>query len=150
MHDRFVTQQADSQRSKCMWGDLSPAEFTVASVDNFDMLQSHAAVYCGNQQRSYHGTTMQIVQPTSMLEVYHNDQISSTTAILPLNISENVAQQTTDFAGTSSAVSKRMFEQSPSNSPHKVGKIGPKRPRTVVVPPEQSGRTRDGDHYTID
>ena len=111
--------------------------FTVASVDNFDMLQSHAAVYCGNQRRSYHGTAVQIVQPSSMLEVYHNDQMSTTTTILPPSTfsepDQHVALQTTDSAGTSNAVSKRTFEQSPGNSPHKVGKIGPKRPRTVAV-----------------
>jgi len=32
-HDRYITQQANSQRSKSLWGDLSPAVFTVASVD---------------------------------------------------------------------------------------------------------------------
>ena len=65
-HDRFVTFHAESQHEKDIWDDLPKNIFTIATADNFVMLQSYAAVYCGNQQRSYHGTT---VQPNSSLTV---------------------------------------------------------------------------------
>ena len=60
-HDRFVTYQAEQQCKKCIWEDMSDHIFCVASAHNFDMLQSYSAVYCGNQNRRYHGTTVQIV-----------------------------------------------------------------------------------------
>ena len=37
--------------------------FTVASADNLDYLHSYARVYCGEQKSSWHGTTVQVVQP---------------------------------------------------------------------------------------
>ena len=75
IHDRFITQQADNQWTCNVWNQLPRAAFTVASVDNFDLQQSYSAVYCGNQQRSYHETTVQIVQPSSLLEIHQNDRI---------------------------------------------------------------------------
>ena len=62
-HDRFVTQHAEAKHQSSTWDEIPPTIFTVASVDNFDMLQSYSAVYCGDQQHSYHGTTIQLVQP---------------------------------------------------------------------------------------
>ena len=42
---------------------LFDTAFTIAMVDNADCLLSHAVVYAGNQHRSYHATSIQIVQP---------------------------------------------------------------------------------------
>ena len=38
-------------------------DFLVASMDNINFLRSYAAVYCGDQLHSWHGTTIQIIQP---------------------------------------------------------------------------------------
>jgi len=32
-----------------VWDKLNSDVFTIASVDNFDILKSHPAVYCGDQ-----------------------------------------------------------------------------------------------------
>ena len=112
------------------------------------IILSYSAVYCGNQQRSYHGTTVQIVQPNSLLEIYHGNRMCTTTSILPpATFSEqdqHIVLQSTDTISTSNAVPKRAFEQSPgSSSPHKVGKIGSKRPRTVAVRQLTSSLVKD-------
>ena len=44
--NRFVTQHAETSRRNRIWNELPKHVFTVASVDNFDMLQSHSAVFC--------------------------------------------------------------------------------------------------------
>ena len=144
-HDRFVTDVATRQRNKTVWDDLSDQIFTLASVDNFDMLQSHSMVYCGDQQRSYHGTTVQLVQPNPNLHVnVHEDSICTSVETNTTTCSNGENRQVTvtttsgsypqisDTTPPKSVVSlKRKCAQSPASSPHSLGKVGPKRPRTV-------------------
>ena len=121
-HDRLVTDVAESQRATPIWSELSPNTFTIASTDNIDFLQSHATVYCGDQTRSYHATTVQVVQPVPSLQ-------------LPITAPPGPPQPSTveHLLGTT----KRLLPHSPSNSPHQLGKVGPKRRRTIKVSPQK-------------
>ena len=58
-HIQTTVQQADM---KGILQGLGPSILTVFSVDNIDFMKSYAQVYCGNQQLSWHGTTVQAVQ----------------------------------------------------------------------------------------
>ena len=140
-HDRFVTNQAESQRHHSIWDELSKDIFTVVLVDNFDMLQSYSAVYCGDQQRSYHGTTVQVVQPSCNIVNTLNDT-NTLCSTLP-STSTNHQQLTDDHTHlTHSSIEsdnsppvvnnlpkqiQRTRECSPDSSPHKLGKVGPKQ-----------------------
>ena len=62
-HDRYVEYVVTQYQEGNHLRILQEGMFTIASVDNLDFLQSHAAVYCGDQHRSTHVTTIQVVQP---------------------------------------------------------------------------------------
>ncbi len=110
-YDRFVTSQALKQRESSIWSKISKHVFTVVSADNFDILQTHAAVYCGDQSRSYHATTIQAVQPDPIL-------ISNCT-------------HTNSILMSPEPSNRRQHANSPLSSPHQLGKEGPKRRRTL-------------------
>lgn len=110
-YDRFVTSHAMRQSERVIWDEMSKHTFTVMSADNFDILQTHAAVYCGDQSRSYHATTIQAVQPNSQLQV---------------NCCHLLSPESNN---------RRRHSNSPLSSPHALGKEGPKRKRTVLSKP---------------
>jgi hypothetical protein len=117
IHDRLVTDVAEEQHAKPLCEMLPQDVVTLVSTDNADFLQSHAAVYCGDQSRSTHVTTIQVVQPVPSLKL--------TPAITAA--SKSTPHPTLQL--------KRLCSASPANSPHKHGKVGPKRRRTVQISP---------------
>ncbi len=72
--------------------------FTVASTDNVDFLQSSAAVYSGDQHRSWHATSIQLVQPMPDTAV-HCEQ--STAARFFSSTGEVTTSESTESSPTS-------------------------------------------------
>ena len=67
-HRRYVQFQVAQKMSAGLLQNLDLSLFTVTSVDNIDFLQRHSFVYSGDQGRSWHGTTIQVVQPLIALK----------------------------------------------------------------------------------
>ena len=125
-HDRFVTFHAEAERDKHLWTKISPSVVTVASVDNFDMLQTHSAIYQGKHHRSYHGTTIQLVQPLPSMTL---DQLNVTMhASTSVSLPEDTHVHIDDSPHCVPRC--RRITSSPLSSPHKLGK-GPKRRCTI-------------------
>ena len=61
--NRYVTDRVKKQKEDGILSAYPDNAFTVVSTDNLDFLHSYARVYCGKQQSSCHGTTVQLVQP---------------------------------------------------------------------------------------
>lgn len=62
-HDNYVAERVKKQKEVGVLSAYPDNAFTVASMDNLDFLHSYARIYCGKQQSSWHGTTVQLVQP---------------------------------------------------------------------------------------
>ena len=63
VHEWMIKELA---RSRDAESQLHESSFWVVSVDNIDILQSHAHVYTTAAERSFHGTSVQCVEPISL------------------------------------------------------------------------------------
>ena len=66
---RSIQYRVQEREKRGAEQECSPNSFTVISADNIDFLHSYARVFYGNQTRSWHGTTVQAVQPKPSLHV---------------------------------------------------------------------------------
>ena len=60
---RFIQHKIQSKQTGETEPDLDSQEFTVVSAYNIDFMHSYARVFSRKQNRSWHGTTVQAVQP---------------------------------------------------------------------------------------
>ena len=61
-HSRLVTF-VSSMRANEIYLELTPQAFRLASLDNIDVLMSHASAYAGKPSNIWHGTSIQCVEP---------------------------------------------------------------------------------------
>ena len=62
-HDRIATCAVKDRISKEIQSELAPRTLTISSIDNIDIMQRHAMVSTAQSKRSWHGTSVQCVQP---------------------------------------------------------------------------------------
>ena len=65
---RFIQHKRSACEYPCI-KHLTKDAFMVVSADNLDFLHSFSRVFCGNQKSSWHGTTVQVVQPLPSLSL---------------------------------------------------------------------------------
>jgi len=65
-HYRFL-KKLKSEYQCALLRELHPNAFWVVSVDNIGIMQSHAQVYVDSPHRSWHGTSIQTVEPKPLL-----------------------------------------------------------------------------------
>ena len=66
--DRHIMRVSVQRKMEGLLKELDSSTFTVATTDNIDFLQSHASVYSGSQHRSWHGISVQVIQPQQRLK----------------------------------------------------------------------------------
>ena len=71
-HQRLATQVVQERIAQGVLPHIDEKALSIVSVDNIDILQPHAFVSCTDATRSWHGTSVQCMQPlplTGILEV---------------------------------------------------------------------------------
>ena len=62
-HDRYIQYRVQKKLKEGPMANYPQRTFMLVSVDNLDYLLGFARIFCGKQQSSWHGTTIQVVQP---------------------------------------------------------------------------------------
>ena len=93
-HARYVQHRVKRTQEEGVMSLYPQNAFTVVSADNLDFVHSHARVYCGKQQSSWHGTTVQVVQPKPLTLLDTSQNITDTNRV-PISVTQ--AEATTNF-----------------------------------------------------
>lgn len=92
---RFIQYRVSSQENRPIMCH-NPYSFTVVSADNIDFMHSYARVFQGKQNSSWHGTSIQVVQPLPSLEIDEIEMdLTSSTVRQPSLPLDNIQLQET-------------------------------------------------------
>ena len=102
-HARYLQYRVKKRMAEGPMAGFPNDAFMIASADNLDFVHSHARVYCGKQQSSWHETTVQITQPQptsnvdadSIVDVRLTDMSEKETNLLKRTYSTRSPSKTT-------------------------------------------------------
>ena len=123
--ERHIVRVSTMRKAGGLLKDMDQSTFTIASTDNIDFLQSHASVYAGSQHRSWHGTSVQVVQPQQRLKIA-GTQPAVTGAPLqdthaPVTTGDVMATSGTSSPPRHQVADRHRLRSSPIDSPSKHG-----------------------------
>ena len=146
-HARYVQYRIKKSLKDGAMSGFPQDSFAVASVDNIDYVHSYARVYCGKQQSSWHGITIQIVQPqpTVLIDRETRTQAETTTSsdTYTPNEPESPAPAPNEVRLSKRLYSTRSPKGKKTNNPNKHLPV-PKRQRRMRTGTEGACRSQVG------
>lgn len=80
---RLATQVVQDRMANGIKPELEEGALSIISIDNIDILQPHSFVSCTDATRSWHGTSVQCVQPLPHSALLKEEEM------LPLEFAKN-------------------------------------------------------------
>ena len=78
-NQRLATQVVQSRRVRGILPEIEKRALSIVSVDNIDILQPHSFVSCTDATRSWHGTSVQCVQPLPITGILQKEDLAKIT-----------------------------------------------------------------------
>ena len=99
-HSRLVTYVAEKREEELLQ-ELTPNAFCVASTDNVDIVPTYASVYAGKSTNSWHGTSIQYIEPKPKSLVSRNVTPLEKEGVAHINMFCAVSDKTRATSSTS-------------------------------------------------
>ena len=145
--DRFIQYQLASSKEITEAKTLNNSSFTVVSADNIDFLHSYARVNQQKKGNSWHGTSIQAVQPrpsmsTAEMDIDIGIHGCSSTTVGPTISRKRIERQSplpSPMKQTSSPKAKRRMRTGTENTRDEVPSYCSDPTQTPLAPPPGSG-----------
>ena len=143
-NQRLATQVVHSRIVQGILPEIEEKAFSIVSVDNIDILQPHAFVSSTDKTRSWHGTSVQCVQPLPVTGILQPEELTA-----PSRADQLRSRKHPPTSATASPVlvekSKRRRALTEASSPHSTFYM----PQVHHTPATSSISGFDSNAYTL-